>query len=639
MAPAAPAQRLPLPPDEQVAVNHAIDHGVAYLKRTQQKNGTWADPRMNWKGVKFHEHFYAVGFTALPALTLLECGVPASDPIVQQAARFVRSQAAKVEWTYELSLALLFLDRLGDPKDEKLIQTFALRLIGGQSATGGWGYKCPVFNDKLQSDLLTALRHLDPPADGMPDLARGAGKKPGAPGLKDDIARPAAPSLSGDISRGSPGESPPPQDSIAEPPDRGRDGPDLGMLEKKNPEQIKPDAKAPAEKKPPPIKADGKTEKGKAADAKAEERKSSKPYVIPKRISMLPVAQDPDMLILQDPADQRMVPIRTTTDNSNTQFAILALWRAQHYDVPVRRSLNLIFRRYLTSQNANGSWNYHYYFGGANQLEFFTSAGAMTCAGLIGLAVGHGLAQPQLAGQPVQDPRIVNGLTALSTTVGQPVEQPGKLPMQNLYYLWSLERVAVLYNLATIGDKDWYRWGAQILVRNQEIDGNWTNGLYIGSNPPLDTCLALLFLKRANLVKDLTAKLPFTAANLNSDIREKLEPKKTPAPAKKPKKPLPPVEPPKPEELEKTITVAKTQTPIDDPEPESKGSGGKTKWIVLFAVVFLMLSAGSLFFILLAVKRRKEGEAEEKQTKRGKRSVSRDPKGSAGAARSPSGRG
>lgn len=33
-----------------------------------------------------------------------------------------------------------------------------------------------------------------------------------------------------------------------------------------------------------------------------------------------------------------------------------------------------------------------------------------------------------------------------------------------LYYLWSVERVAMLYNLQLIGQKDWYRWGADHLI-------------------------------------------------------------------------------------------------------------------------------------------------------------------------------
>jgi len=79
--------------------------------------------------------------------------------------------------------------------------------------------------------------------------------------------------------------------------------------------------------------------------------------------------------------------------------------------------------------------------------------------------------------------------------------------MQNLYFLWSVERVAMLYDLKTIGGKDWYGWGAQTLLPNQFADGHWQGGFYHGHSPHLDTCFALLFLKRSNLVPDLTENL------------------------------------------------------------------------------------------------------------------------------------
>jgi hypothetical protein len=643
------AQRLPLPPDEQEAVNEAISRGVDYLKRTQQKSGTWAKVGVG----------HRIGYAVLPGLTLLECGVPPSDPIIQQAAHYLRTRAAKLDTTYELSLGILFLDRLGDPKDKKLIQTFALRLIAGQSTTGGWGYKCPLLSRPAQMELLTALRHLDPPPAGgmplvagdqpgmpgiagkpgdMPGIAGGPGKKPGdlapiaqGPGgpLAGGPARAGYPSLSGSTSRAgsSPGESLYRQEASADRPNRWRDWLGFSAPDGKDPKPAEKDAKAQADKDPPaappkPNAKDGKpgearADNGKPGDAPAAPPRPAKPYVLPERLLMLPVIQDPALHVLEDPKNKSNNLILTTTDNSNTQFAILALWTAQRYDVPMRRTLNLIIRRFLTSQNADGSWGYHYRFGGGE-----AERPAMTCVGLIGLAVGHGLAQPAPAGQPVQDPRILNGLIALTKNIGKPVEQPAKLPMQNLYFLWSVERVAVLYNLPVIGDKDWYRWGAQVLVANQETHGNWANGQYHGNSPTLDTCLALLFLKRANLVKDLTAKLPFKAADLNNGIMEKLAPPTPPSPDPKPlelgpaKKTVLPVEPPKRAEPDKLL--AKPPSALEGTARgdsgaalEGESSGSKKKWIVLSVVVFVILSGGSLFFILLALNRRKEEEKEE----------------------------
>ncbi|HTU22850.1 MAG TPA: hypothetical protein VMG10_32725 [Gemmataceae bacterium] len=645
------AQPLPLPAEEQDAINDAILRGVDYLKRTQQPSGTWAKPGAG----------HQLGYAVLPALTLLESGVPPSDPIIRQAARYVRARALKIDRTYELSLSILFLDRLGDRKDKKIIQAFALRLIAGQSMTGGWGYKCPNLPGPTQMDLLVALRHLDPwpngmPGNagnpgGMPGLAGGAGKNPGdldpltrvpgAPSLRGTTGQSGTPSLSGSTSRGggnesssrsggfvvgSFGEALSPQELAPVPPSRWRDCLGLGILDGGDLQPLDGDPKARAGQKDPPAKPDGR--------AKAERPKLKKRFVIPERLRRLTVFQDlpPLHIQVEDPPDKRHDLFLMTTDNSNTQLAILALWTAQRYDVPMHRTLNLIVRRFLTSQNLDGSWDYDYHFGG-NVLGRSASSPAMTCVGLIGLAVGHGLAQPAAAGRLVQDPRILKGLSAVYRTIGKPSNPPMKMkpPMQNLYFLWSVERVAVLYNLPRIGDKSWYRWGAQVLVANQEAQGSWAGGGYPGSSSTVDTCLALLFLKRANLAKDLAAKLPFKAADLNHGIMEK----------QKPPPPLAMTKPtPKPPELSesitKTILPAKPSTqeaadnlitkPLSSPEGTASAgaaeadpgtSGSNTKWIVLSLLAFIFFAGGSVFVLFVA--RRRNEEEEEKPDKPKKR--------------------
>jgi hypothetical protein len=137
----------------------------------------------------------------------------------------------------------------------------------------------------------------------------------------------------------------------------------------------------------------------------------------------------------------------------------------------------------------------------------------MTCVGLLGLAVGHAAARPPgapAANPPVEDPRVVKGLVALRGFLDGPLA-PGPL---DLYFLWSVERVGVLYDLPAIGDQDWYRWGVELLLPNQTPAGSWENGTYHGHHAILDTCMALLFLKRANLAPDLTKRLPFRPAEL-----------------------------------------------------------------------------------------------------------------------------
>ena len=50
---------------------------------------------------------------------------------------------------------------------------------------------------------------------------------------------------------------------------------------------------------------------------------------------------------------------------------------------------------------------------------------------------------------------------------------------------------------------DWYDWGYPVVLDRQNKNGGWSDR----HGPMIDTCFALLFLKRANIAKSLTDKL------------------------------------------------------------------------------------------------------------------------------------
>ena len=127
--------------DKEV-VQRAIDQGINFLKANQLPDGSWP-----------HEY---IGATGLVGLTLLECGVPRADPAVQRAAQLVRRTSITLTHTYSLSLSILFLDLMGDPADEALIESMAVRLLAGQTAQGGWVYQCPGPNE-VESRRLARL--------------------------------------------------------------------------------------------------------------------------------------------------------------------------------------------------------------------------------------------------------------------------------------------------------------------------------------------------------------------------------------------------------------------------------------------------------------------------------------------------
>jgi hypothetical protein len=423
----------PLSKEEQTKVDKAIDKAVAYLKRKQTKEGNWPT---HWK------QKYLVGECALPAYALLEGGVSADDPVIQKAAAFVRPKVLKTDETYELSLAVLFLDRLGEAKDKKLIQTCALRLIAGQHYTGGWSYRCPKFKEGQEVALLKALEELT--------------KR---------------------------------------------------------------------------MKEEGKSTK-----------EALRELEILRGMKALAVFKDMEKLNWQEETNKKkpreFLPIVGATDNSNTQFAILALWTAQHHDIPTEPSFRGLVARFEKSQFPNGDWNYLYSTSLRENLEARRGRPSMICVGLIGLAIGQGLKYPPSHVPPPpgkENLRILMGLAALYSTIGVPTGQMDKpIPMQDIYYLWSLERVGMLFNLPTLGDKEWYRWGAEIIITNQLGTGEFSAGDWSENprfaatgagqtspgfyGPILKTAFALLFLKHSHPMKDLTPKLPFTAKELNQGI-------------------------------------------------------------------------------------------------------------------------
>jgi hypothetical protein len=77
-------------------------------------------------------------------------------------------------------------------------------------------------------------------------------------------------------------------------------------------------------------------------------------------------------------------------------------------------------------------------------------------------------------------------------------EEPGYF----YYYLYALERVGALTSRQYLGEHDWYREGAEELLRRQLADGSWPSGGW--DDDLVNTCFALLFLRRATLRSAVT---------------------------------------------------------------------------------------------------------------------------------------
>ncbi len=189
------------------------------------------------------------------------------------------------------------------------------------------------------------------------------------------------------------------------------------------------------------------------------------------------------------------------SDTSSTQFAVLALWVARRQNVPVDRSAALAGQYFRNIRNADGSWPDDPKTDFASQKKLPTA----TCAGLLGLAVAHGVAPDARSDDHSLDTDAVQrALQHLSGSIQE------RCPFDP-FFLWSVEQVAVLCDQKEIYGKDWYAWGKKMLLHKQMPRGNWKDGEYLGSSPVMDTCLATLFLNRANLAKDPSGKLHLLA--------------------------------------------------------------------------------------------------------------------------------
>jgi len=189
-------------------------------------------------------------------------------------------------------------------------------------------------------------------------------------------------------------------------------------------------------------------------------------------------------------------------DNSNTQFALLGLWAAGRHGFDSSPSLEAIDAHFRATRDPQGCWGYKPGDGARD---------AMTCAGLMGLAIAS--ARPSLAER--QTARARGAALAADPAFAEALRAVGRDARRinnnsDIYYLWSLERVCVALGLRDLDGFDWYAAGAGQLLRRQRPDGGWPHEHW-GTLP--NTCLSLLFLRKANLAFELDRVLRLPSAD------------------------------------------------------------------------------------------------------------------------------
>jgi hypothetical protein len=184
-------------------------------------------------------------------------------------------------------------------------------------------------------------------------------------------------------------------------------------------------------------------------------------------------------------------------DNSNTQYALLGLNAASEAGLTIRPEVWALTRTYFELfQNRDGGWGY--------TPRHKQSTASMTCAGISSLILSGSRRYESLEhldGEAIRDcgkggynASLARGIDWLANHFD--VKQNfGNGQQWKYYYLYALERAGRLSGVRFFGQNDWYRLGAEEIVREQNpLSGFWAGGGQ--ENQVVATSFALLFLAK-----------------------------------------------------------------------------------------------------------------------------------------------
>jgi hypothetical protein len=190
-------------------------------------------------------------------------------------------------------------------------------------------------------------------------------------------------------------------------------------------------------------------------------------------------------------------------DNSVTSYAVQGLYACAQVGVEVDADILARARAWwLLCQNADGGWGYNdsgdraVNDAGKTTLTSNASYGSATASALAALAAVRELREDD--GR--SDAAIRRGADWLGANFAvdrNPRKAPG---FTHLHWLLAAERAGVVLGSERFGVHEWYAEGADFLLQAQRPSGEWKveQGEFMApeKNDVLDTCLAILFLKR-----------------------------------------------------------------------------------------------------------------------------------------------
>ena len=171
-------------------------------------------------------------------------------------------------------------------------------------------------------------------------------------------------------------------------------------------------------------------------------------------------------------------------DRSNSQYGVYGAWALEQAgaEIPTQYWLDED-AAWKKAQGGDGGWNYNGAEGGATY--------TMTCAGLATLFITQDYVlrtnyhQFDTCKGGVTNANIEKGLAWVDKHIGNSL---GKAGGWGMYAMYGIERIGVASGRKYFGTFDWYKSGADSIVKGQAPAGSW--------GPIHDTCFATLFLCR-----------------------------------------------------------------------------------------------------------------------------------------------
>ena len=189
-------------------------------------------------------------------------------------------------------------------------------------------------------------------------------------------------------------------------------------------------------------------------------------------------------------------------DRSASQYAVLGMWALERAGAKVApgywQTVDTAWKR---AEQKNGGWNYR---------EEADVTPAMTAAGVATLFITQDYASTENAGSckgGIHNEFIERGLAYMDSHIEEAIGG-------SFYTLYGIERIGAASGRRYFGSrKDWYKLGADTLLKNQKEDGSWESD----HGPIPDTSFGLLFLSRGRAPL-LMNKLQYTVSDAKQEL-------------------------------------------------------------------------------------------------------------------------